>query len=40
MSNSSDDELLPRAFKIDGDDESPETSGPPTTGEQYLKHVR
>jgi len=34
----SDDELLPRAFNIEGD-EIP-ASSPPVTGEEYLKHVR
>jgi survival of motor neuron protein-interacting protein 1 len=34
-----EDELLPRAFAVAGEID-PETSGPPTSGEDYLKRVR
>ncbi len=33
-----DDELLPRAFAVDG--ELPPEAGPPTSGEDYLRRVR
>lgn len=35
----SDDELMPRAFHVQQDDDE-DTDLPPTTGEEYLRAVR